>query len=183
MFSHLKSSDLTYWTVTFSERNYFLLFYSQNSQQKFLLKSTCSSPCVPLISICQFPVAEEGVSVHPDVQDRGGIGTHCCVTVPALSCSRESVHVRRAAAAVCFWSERIQISSLHFLQSLSNSILCEEEEGGLVGEMVGRTSKVVSGNLGNVPQQQSEEEALRWQQVGNTVFQKGKSQKRPENHQ
>lgn len=40
-------------------------------------------------------------------------------------------------------------------------ILCEEEEGELAGEMIGRTYKAVFGNLGNLPQQHSEEEALR----------------------
>lgn len=48
------------------------------------------------------PVAAEGVSVHPDAQDNGDIGSHCYMAVPTVSHSRGDVHVRRAASAMCF---------------------------------------------------------------------------------
>ena len=99
----------------------------------------------------------EGVAVHPDEQDSGGIGTYCSVTVPVRSHFRGSVHVRRAAAAQCV----SEVDEYKFDVFISNSILCEKEEGGLVGEMVGKASQVVSGNLGNLLQTHSEEEVLR----------------------
>lgn len=36
-----------------------------------------------------FPIAAEGVPVHPDALDTGDTGSHCCVAVPTLTLQRE----------------------------------------------------------------------------------------------